>query len=384
MRPLITIASLASSAGGPSVAVSRLTESLGAALGAVDFLTTDYLDLSAIELKGAGVRRYLIEGKYFRPLKFRYPAIGGREFLELMQKVAPDIIHDHGIWLRFNHLVASSARVLSIPRVLSTHGTLDTWSIKHKGWKKRVALQLYQRRDLESANCLQVNSIEEAINLRNFGLKQPIALIPNGIDLPKCLALPGENEIKNFLFLGRLHPIKNIDLIIRAFSLLTRQDWKLHIAGPDEGGYRSKLEALVHDLDLSNNIHFHGAVSGEQKEGLFLETDTLLLVSKTENFGIAAAEALSYGIPVIASKHTPWQCLIEHKMGWHLEAKEKVLSDCLEGILEEDASRLQLMGQRARAYAEDHFAWPKLTHQYTKLYRWVLGQGDRPDCILDI
>ena len=95
------------------------------------------------------------------------------------------LFHDHGLWLPLNHTVARLARQLNIPLIISPRGMLEPWAMNHKAWKKRLAWLLYQRRDLESAAVLHATAEQEAASFRQLGLRQPIAIIPNGTDLPE-------------------------------------------------------------------------------------------------------------------------------------------------------------------------------------------------------
>src|SRR5262249_26702926 len=97
---------------------------------------------------------------------------------------AIDIIHDAGLWLPVNHATATVAAQLGIPRVVSTRGMLEPWAVGHRPIKKNLAWQLYQRRDLDRAALLHATSTGELANLRAAGLKMPIAMVPNGVEIP--------------------------------------------------------------------------------------------------------------------------------------------------------------------------------------------------------
>ena len=105
------------------------------------------------------------------------------ELTRIGRQSPPALIHNHGLWLPVNHWASSAARRFGVPLVIHPHGMLEPWALQHKGAKKRLAMALFQRRDLETAKVLVATSEVEYRNIRNLGFTQPIAIIPNGIEL---------------------------------------------------------------------------------------------------------------------------------------------------------------------------------------------------------
>ena len=150
----------------------------------------------------------------------------------------PDFIHDNGLWRRHTHAIASLAKSLDVPRVVSTRGMLEPWARNHKKLKKRIAWQLYQLRDLARASRIHTTSACEAANVVSLRLGVPVEVIPNGVDIPALDAhSPREKKIagcRRALVLGRYHPIKGLPMLVDAWARVRPPKWQLEIAGPDE------------------------------------------------------------------------------------------------------------------------------------------------------
>lgn len=318
----------------------------------------------------------------------------------------PQIIHNHGIWLGFNHQVNRCAQKNQLPIVLSTHGCLDPHAFSHRAWKKKLALALYQRKDLEAVDCFHAASELEAESIRKTGLRQPIAVIPNGIEIPaaadkgegiKDKGEMGERSLTSdlrpltssprsgfryALFIGRLHPIKNLPTLLRAWADVRPEGWVLRLAGADEVDHRAELEALAKELGISERVEFLGPKYGKDKEELFRSSELAFLVSHSENFGIAAAEALGWGMPVVASKSTPWACLEEENIGWWVDKDvEGIVSALSEYMKLSDSSRVE-MSKRAAVYAAATFGWSAIAHTFENVYGWISGNREQPECVL--
>ena len=245
---------------------------------------------------------------------------------------------------------------------------------------------LYQRQDLKSADLLMATSEEEYISLREFGLKQPMAIVANGVDLDLfdrkgSQSNAASTEQKTVLFLSRIHPVKGLDNLINAWALVGREDWHLTIAGPVvDRGYFDSLKGLIERLDVGRSVTFRGELSGESKSDAYGAADLFILPSFTENFGVVVAEALAHGVPVIATKGAPWSSLLEYRCGWQVEIGVEPLAKALEEAMAlSDAERGE-MGSRARQLAE-RFDWNTVTGQFVEIYQWLLGYAPLPTCV---
>jgi glycosyltransferase involved in cell wall biosynthesis len=296
---------------------------------------------------------------------------------------AASIVHVHGAWLPFNHGAAAAARGATAPLVISPRGMLEPWSLGHHRWRKRIAWLAYQRRDLASAALVHATAGAEAEHLRSLGVTAPIAVIPNGVDLPG-----GDGSlarVRRFLYLSRLHPKKGAALLIKAIaSHATRmrsESWTCLIAGPDEDGHGAELRALVASLRLEDLVAFSGEVAGDEKLALFRKSAVFVLPSHSENFGLVVAEALASGTPAIATTGTPWRELEERCCGWWVEPTIDGISEALSAALDADSATLRSMGERGRELVAERYGWEAAGEAMAAAYRWILDGGPQPPCV---
>ncbi|MGB5063775.1 MAG: glycosyltransferase, partial [Candidatus Competibacter sp.] len=159
--------------------------------------------------------------------------------------------------------------------------------------------------------------------------------------------------------------------------------WKMIIAGPDEGGHQKIVEAAIQHAGLQDDFEFPGSVVyGDEKEALYRSAEVFVLPTFSENFGLVVAEALACGVPVITTKGAPWEGLLTHRCGWWIDIGVEPLVAALREAMNLPPDTLRDMGRRGRAYVEQNFGWPGIAQQMLSVYRWVLGQGDKPDCVM--
>lgn len=293
-----------------------------------------------------------------------------------------DVIHVHGLWLPHYHRVLSIARRLGKPYLLSVHGMLEPGALCFSKWKKRLALMLYQRRDLQVAPVLHATAERELNTLRKFSLSQPVAILPPGVRMPATRqTLPKAVTDRRALFLGRIHPVKGILPLIEAWATVRPKNWRLDIAGPDEAGYLIEVQRAIRGHKLEREVVYLGAVFGDAKERLLCEASLLIAPSLTENFGIAIVEALAHGLPVITTTGTPWQILQREGCGWWVPAKINSLALALREATTLTPEGLDQMGLRGRRVAETEFDWPQIARRMEEVYSCLINGGALPACV---
>jgi glycosyltransferase involved in cell wall biosynthesis len=316
-------------------------------------------------------------------LRFNWSINFKRRVADDVKKSRPDIIHNHGVWTQPNHVAPVISRQSRIPLVLSAHGMLTPWALQYTKWKKIVALKLYQKKDLDTACILHATSDIEAAGYRAFGLKQPIAVIPNGIELPewknKCHANKEKREI---LFLSRIHPTKGLLNLVKAWSVLRPKGWIVLVAGPDEDEHKAEVESAITGAGLNDDFKFLGEVDSLAKWNLYRRADVFVLPTYSENFGLVVPEALSCGTPVITTKGAPWKALETHNCGWWIDIGVDALVAALRKAMEaRDEERFD-MGRRGRQLVQAKFTWPMAAAEMMHVYQWILEGGSRPSSIL--
>ena len=308
MAVLHAIAGLHPSSGGPSRVVVDGTDALALQPGLVVTLLTPQAVPGSEMLASCcqQVNRVVAEFGLRPGMKLGLPF--RRELGRIIRSARPTLIHNHGVWMPLNHWTVSMGRHNGIPVIVQPHGMLEPWALSHKAWKKKLAMALFQWRDLVSARLLVATSNVEYESIRGLGLRQPVAIIPNGVDLdvgavPATLA-PVERQ-RVALFLSRVHPVKGLLNLVRAWAQLAPAGWRLCIAGPDEAGHLKEVLALVRVLGVQDSVDHIGAVEGSAKTALYNAADIFVLPTYTENFGVVVAEALAHGLPVITTRGAP-------------------------------------------------------------------------------
>ncbi len=285
-----------------------------------------------------------------------------------------DIVHVHGLWLPFCHRVLHQGLKNKKPTVLGTHGMLEPAALRFSSWKKRIASFLYQNTDLKKASAIHVTGASELATIRARGLRGPAIISSPGIDLRPEPDWAQRDKLRTALFVGRIHPVKGIDLLIDAWKKLNPGDWKLVIAGPDGGNY---VPALVEQI-RGTTIEYVGPVFDAKKEELYRNASLVLQPSLSENFSLTIVEALAWSIPVLTTTTTPWKSISERHCGWcvdpTLDSVRTALQEALEGTFE---TRIR-MGNIAREYAQQSFSWPSIVRQLDHCYRWLSSGGQAP------
>jgi len=379
---LHVVAGLHPNAGGPSQTVVRLTDALAGQTGIRISLMSQSLGAApVVPSRNPAVSRLVPTTGSRMALKLGLPL--RRSLVREVRVGTPDLLHSHGLWTPVNHWTARLARRAGIPLVIQPRGMLEPWALAYRSWKKRLALLLYQRRDLATAVLLVATAEQEAENFRNLGLRQPIAIIPNGTDLPEWRdPIYPKGTPRIMLFLSRIHQKKGLLELVQAWQIVRPTGWKMIIAGPDEGGHQKIVEAAIQHAGLQDDFEFTGSVYGDDKEALYRSADLFVLPTFSENFGLVVAEALACGVPVITTKGAPWQGLHTHRCGWWIDIGMEPLAAALREATTLPPDTLREMGQRGRVYVEQNFGWPHIAQQMLSVYRWVLGQGDKPDCVM--
>lgn len=285
----------------------------------------------------------------------------------------PRILHDNGLWGYTNYMAARFAVRQRIPLIISPHGMLEPWALQAKRIRKRMALAVFQRNVLNSAAMLMVTAPSEFESVRRAGLRQPVAIVPLGVSMPTTPARHAPNaRMRRILFLSRVHPKKGLLALIEAWHRVRRPGWQIVIAGPDEDGHLAQVRKLIERLGLAEQFEFHDEVAGDAKRELYESADAFALPTYSENFGIVVAEAMSYGLPVLTTRGTPWSVLESINAGWWVEPGVDGLAEGLRRLLATTAGQRAVMGRAGRAYVAENLGWPLAGKMTYEAYAWVL------------
>jgi glycosyltransferase involved in cell wall biosynthesis len=253
-----------------------------------------------------------------------------------------------------------------------------------KRLKKQLALWLYQGWVLRSAAMYMVTSKPECHNVRRLGLNQPVAIVPNGVDVPAHLEARRSADVRTLLFLSRLHPGKGLLDLVEAWAAVRQPGWRIVIAGGGEGGHQAEVERLIHQKGLASDFTWAGFVNGEAKRACFAQADVFVLPTHSENFGIAIAEALAHGLPVITTTGAPWPGLLTHRCGWWVEPGVPGIASALTQALACSPEELNAMGQRGRQWVAERFAWANIGADAALAGAWLLDRSQSmPEFVVD-
>lgn len=296
-----------------------------------------------------------------------------------------DLVHLHGLWMYPSLAVLRWSRAFSRPRIISPHGMLDPWALAQSPWKKKLALSVFERQNLEGAACLHALNSAEAEALRAFGLRNPIAVIPNGVDLPAEPKPWDERSRKVLLFLGRIHPKKGIYQLQTAWAKAAVEpgaaNWRLAIAGWDDGGHLSGLMRQAAELGISETIDFLGPLFGDAKAQVLQNADAFILPSLSEGLPMAVLEAWSYSLPVLMTKECNIPEGFAANAALRISTQPDRLADSLRIFFALRSAERLAMGEAGRRLVEHQFTWDRIAADMHEIYAWILGGSSVPSCI---
>ncbi len=311
-----------------------------------------------------------------------------------MKRDGIQLIHTHGLWTCLSRNDLAWKRKTGRPYVVSPHGMTMPNALKYARFKKGFVWSLWEKKHLNNAACIHALSKFEAESVRDLGITSPICVISNGAELPDLsVALELENRGPSLprkvqlVYLGRLHPIKGLDKLIRAWSLLTNQGrigdrWQLVIAGWGEGGYDERLKKLCESEIRSGSIVFTGPLFGADKARLFRNASGFVLPSTSEAFPMALLEAWSYGLPCLATE----TCRViddrYSNASLFVPGTVEGITAGLVKLLEMPTAERTAMGNLARKMVATQFSWQTVAEEFAAVYRWALGMDSKPNCVI--
>jgi len=370
------VPAISEEASGPSYSVVRLCDELINAGCQVELAALDWAPIA----NPKGYLRVFPLGTGPRRLG-RSPAMA-RWLADQASSGRVQLLHNHSLWMLPNVYPGRVAKSYALPFVVSPRGTMSTWAMDSGSKVKRFFWPILQKPALDAVTCFHATAESEYLDIRRLGFKQPVVIIPNGVDLlPFHSKAP--NEMRTLLFLGRIHPKKGLDMLLPAWRVLQDRfpDWELLIVGPDNGGYLGKVRELANDLDL-RRVDFSGPLYGVEKLKAYSNADLFILPTYSENFGMSVAEALAAGTPAIVTHGAPWSGLATHKAGWWIETDLDALIASMQEAMVLDKQILAAMGRRGRDWMAREFSWGAVGKEMARTYSWLLGRGALPSSVI--
>lgn len=379
LRLVHNVSAISEEASGPSYSVVRLCGTLAEQGHDVTLLTLDWAPMKHVPgfcrtfPMGAGPRRL-----------GRSPAMH-RWLSQHAEGV--DVVHTHGMWMMTNVYPGRVAARHGIPLVVSPRGTFTRYALASGSRLKKVFWPLLQRPAIATAACFHATAEAEYEDIRRLGFRQPVAVVPNGIDL-EPLAPRRRGGRRSLLFLARIHPNKGLDLLLPAWARVAPRfpEWDLRIVGSDHGyhgtsGHLDEMKALAGRLGLER-VSFEGPQHGADKHAAYRDADLYVLPSYSENFGVTVAEALSQETPAIVTRGAPWEGLVASRAGWWVDIGVEPLAAALASAMATPPATLRDMGANGRRWMEREFLWHSTASQMADVYRWLRDpMRPRPACV---
>jgi len=381
---------------------------------------------SQIEVFGLEAEHTSSDLSAWAPLAVRaFPVIGPRrlgyapQLLPALRERGPEVVMSHGLWMYPSWAVYKWHRKTRRPYIVHPHGMLDWWAVRNSRWKKWLALAFYERRHLESAACIRALCEAEAKAIRSYGLKNPICIIPNGIDLPQengghasdersqpsVIANLKAGRGKVLLYLGRIHPKKGLANLLRAWAALQQSQastrdsrvdqWVLAIAGWDQNGHEPELKRLCDELGVAwqdgNNrsakpapVSFLGPQFNAAKAGCYRSCDAFILPSFSEGLPMAVLEAWAYAKPVLMTPACNLPEGFDVGAAVRIEPKTGKIIDGLREFFAMSRESQEAIGRCGRELAAARFNWNRIGCEMRAVAAWVLGRGAIPDSVRDV
>ena len=390
MKILQIIPSISVVYGGPSQMVIGLASALAKEKVEVTIITTDSngdsgqkpLDVPL----NSPVKQDGYEIIYFRCAPFRRYKFS----LDLLQwlKIHAceyDLAHIHALFSPVSSAAARVCHQQKLPYILRPLGTLDPSDLRKKKQLKQLYAGLIERRNLADAAAIHFTSEQEAKISERFGVVTRDLVIPLGV-IPPVQVGDGENLVRSqwgipqdsplVLFMSRLDQKKGLDLLIPALEKLLESQCSFHfvLAGTNsqDPDYEQKIKDQIANSPLRSHTTITGFVSGELKASLLQAADLFVLPSYYENFGIAVAEAMVAGIPVVISDQVHiWQQVRDSKSGWvgttEVETFVELIAEALQNPQE-----CQQRGLNAQKYALEYFSWSAIARQIIQAYQKII------------
>ena len=388
--------------------------------------------VQSLDLIGVGVRVLTVEDEFtyvdldvWHPVRVDvFPRSWPRSFgyspgfIKALREERPDLTHTHGIWTYQSIATAAYCTRSRVPYMISPHGMLDPWAVQHHRWKKVLAYALYESDHVRGARCIRALCESEARSIRQMKLKNPVAVIPNGIDLPDTSASTGLNGKapwsdllrdgqKVMLFLGRIHRKKGLTNLLKAWAATQenenrqQSEWVLAIAGWDQDGYEADLKKLCSDLEIAwsdlsgtggstsrresdkTSVLFLGPQFSEAKAACYRNCDAFILPSFSEGLPMAILEAWAYGKPVLMTPECNLPEGITAGAAFPIDTSAEGIADGIRLLKTVPDEALRAVGVRGRQLVEEKFTWSRIADQLKSTYEWMLGGGTRPSYFFD-
>jgi glycosyltransferase involved in cell wall biosynthesis/SAM-dependent methyltransferase len=390
VRVLHVIPWLSPRYGGPAILVPQASVALAERGHRVEIATTNANRPGVLEVETGREIEWGGAAATFHPLsRPRSYATSWSMLVDLHRRVSTfDIVHIHYLY-RFHGLAAASAaRSQGVPYIIQAHGSLDPWHRRQKRWAKDLYHAVIEDSIIRGAAAMLCTSAREERSIRRLGYIIPGWVIPIGIDANELRAsgasdfcetrgIDGDAQVVTFL--GRISEKKGVPLLVEAFKKTAVAFSRAHlvVAGPDDEGIGRDLVPMIAKAGLADRVSFVGVVDGPAKRTLLQRSEVFVLASADESFGIAVAEAMAVGCPVVVSPEVAIEDVVRASRAGLVAARDSsAIADAVAAILG-DPARAAAMGEAGRRAVDERFSWPMVAEQTEAMYEAVVDARRR-------
>lgn len=384
LRILHIVPSISALRGGPSVSVPALCRALSEAGAHVTLLTTDDDGPGRLaEPTGVATEADGLECLHFSRQLAAYTI--SSPLLRWLQRNgnAYDIIHVHGVFNHVSDFAPRIARRLQRPYGISPRGSLGAWSMgMRRPLAKRLFLRLLVGANFRRAAFAHFTSDQERREAAAYVHPVSACVIPNGVPVPLAAAPRVEHAdgVFRLAFVSRIDPKKGLEIVLAAVAALMRQGRaiELTVAGTGSDTYLASLRASATDLGVADRVRWVGFLDGPAKEALLAQADAFVLPSRNESFGMAVAEALAAGVPVVVSDQVGIAPEVaEAEAGLVVACRGEAVAGAIEALILNPEVRRR-MGANGRTLVRERYSLPATAGRMLSLYDEVLknwGEG---------
>jgi glycosyltransferase involved in cell wall biosynthesis len=372
LRVLHVIPSIGPLRGGPSIAMGMIARALRDGGLDVDVATTNDNDSELLNVPlGSPVNESGVRYWYFARTSHPYTTSAGLARWLRGNVANYDVIHTHALFSFSTTVAASAARRSGVPYVVRPLGTLARYGMQQHSLLKRASWWMVERGILANAAAIHFTSEAEREEAERLGdwhsMVVPLGVPPSNVTPARTADLP------TFLFLSRIHPKKRVDLLLRAFAIVTAgRASRLIIAGNGGAEYVAQLQRLADELGIAPHMTWAGHLAGVEKDRAFAEATAFVLPSLNENFGIAPVEALAAGLPVVLTRGVAIYREVEmYGAGVVVEDDAGSLA---QGMLDvTDVSKAAAMSTSAVRVARERFSIEAMQRGLIDMYQQILA-----------
>ena len=281
-----------------------------------------------------------------------------------------DIIVTHSPW-SFQSIWGKYLASQGFKWVFVPHSNLAPWGLSQKWLKKKIYLALVEKRRLRNADVIRALSLPEKDFLARMFPGKEIVVMPTGINMPPVTVKSQEAEEKIFLFMARLHFVKNVVPLVNgwmASALQNHHGYKLVIAGPDDGEL-VKLQPLIQQ---SNNIEYVGPIYKTEKEEWLKKSTFFILPSTSEGFSVSLIEAAARGLIPIITEGCNFPELLQKQLALVTGTTAESIKASLEKCMNLDNAEIEKLGNATQQFMQNNYSNELIAARQFELYNRLL------------